>query len=64
MADYKQQAARQHLALLHQHQAVSRHQLRQVSEHQVPQVALAEVALEAYLVQHRVLEQRLLQQVP
>ena len=43
----------QHLALLQQHQAVSRHQLRQVSERQAPQEALAQAALEAYLQQHQ-----------
>lgn len=48
-----EQHNQQALAYLRQHQAVSQHQLRQVSQHQAPQVALAEAALEAYLVQHQ-----------
>ena len=49
MAEHNQHQ-QQALAYLQQDQAVSRHQLRQVSEHQAPQVALAEAALEAYLL--------------
>ena len=52
MAVYNQwdRVAQQHLARLAQLQAASRHQLRQVSEQQASQAALAEAALEAYLV--------------
>ena len=51
-----EQHNQQALAYLAQHQAVSRHQLRQVSEHQAPQEALAQAALEAYLVRRHQLK--------